>query len=93
MSAVAARAAESYWRRSMCARSLGPVGAAICALIASKIYEVDLHSSDEIVDLRPCLCDYDADEYAGYEMSILNELEFCLAAPYRRCAHFFLGVP
>lgn len=81
MSGVAARAAESYWRRSVCARSLGAVGAAICALIASKIYEVDLHSSDEIADLHPCLCDYDADDYACDEMSILNELEFCLAAP------------
>ena len=81
MSGVAARAAESYWRRSVCARSLGPVGAAICALIASKIYEVDLHSSDEIADLHPCLCDYDTNAYAGDELSILNELEFCLAAP------------
>ena len=81
MSGIAARAAESYWRRSVCARSLGAVGAAICALIASKIYEVDLHSSDDIADLHPCLSDYDVDDYAGDEMSILNELEFCLAAP------------
>lgn len=81
VSTGAARAAESYWRRSACARALGSAGAATCALIASKIYEVDLHSSDELVDLHPSLSDYDAADYTIAERSILNELEFCLAAP------------
>jgi serine/threonine protein kinase len=81
VSTAAARAAESYWRRSARARALGPAGAAICALIASKIYEVDLHSSDEIFDLHSSLDEYSVADYSDDEKSILDELEFCLAAP------------
>jgi hypothetical protein len=80
-SATTARAAESYWRRSESARELGPIGAACCALLASKIYEVEVYSPDQLVDLHPSLAEYEAEEYAEVEGQLLQDLGYCLCAP------------
>lgn len=79
--ATTARAAESYWRRSAAARELGPIGAACCSLLASKIYEVEVYSPDRLVDLHSSLAEYEAEEYAEVEGQLLQDLGYCLCAP------------
>jgi hypothetical protein len=80
-SATTARAAESYWRRSAATRELSSIGAACCALLASKIYEVDLYSPDRLVDLHPSLAEFEAEEYMEVEAQLLQDLGYCLSAP------------
>eukprot|EP00967_Tisochrysis_lutea_P059333 scaffold75646_cov40-Tisochrysis_lutea.AAC.2 len=80
-SSMTARVAESNWRRSAAARERGAVGAACCALLASKIYEVEVYNPDHLVDLHASLDEYDPDDYAKVEQDILHDLGFCMAAP------------
>jgi len=42
---------------------------------------VATHSPDEITDLHSALDDFDAEEYAEHEKEIIEDLDYCLAAP------------
>ena len=74
----AAAAAELFWRRSASARERGPAGAATCAMLAIKSYEVELRTADELCGLHRTLAEYDPAEYALDERAILKELDYCL---------------
>ena len=74
-------AAGHFWRRSAAARKLGPAGAAACALLAAKNYELELVSPHDLVDRHPALANWAPEEYAQHERAILRELDYCLEAP------------
>eukprot|EP00729_Bicosta_minor_P002009 gene2009-32441_t len=73
-----ARAAESYFRRSKSAQAVGAEGAAACAMLAAKSFEFESHHPSELYDAYPALGDYDDYEFKERELSILEDLDYCL---------------
>lgn len=74
-------AAQYYWQRCESIREMEVDGAAVCALLACKMFEACTYDGSDVPDLCDELEDYDPSCYAEAELDILKELHYCLELP------------